>query len=252
MRVGWWTDLHLNRMDPPSRKSFIEKAKGLDHLLISGDISNGKHIFRDMSQLSRLGVKTHYVLGNHDYYWGALAPIRHSLAYLPSNMNYLTESEPVELSASTILIGDDGWYDARATLPLTNLVFSIDWLMIGDFWGEGSYKEKLALSRELAWASRQRIITKLRQCIDNYERVIIVTHIPPWRQRHRTFIQDRFWTPYNTNHYLGESIEIVSKTSPLTKIMVLSGHTHIENSMKITERITCRIGTDRKLMGVTV
>ena len=246
------TDLHLNRLDVPSRKSILERVKELDHLLISGDISSGTHIFSDLSSISSLGINVHYVLGNHDYYWRSFASTRRSLAYLPTWMNYLTNSDPVALTASTVLIGADGWYDARVILPLTNLVFSIDWLMIGDFWEEGSYKEKLALSRELAWESRERIIKKLRQCVDNYERVIIVTHFPPWRQKHRTSIQDRFWTPYNTNHYLGESIQIVSSSSPKTKIMVLAGHTHIERSMKITDSITCRIGTDRKLLGVTV
>lgn len=226
--------------------------KGLDGWLISGDISTGTKLYRDLSAISALKVPTHYILGNHDYYWNSIERTRKRTEYFPPHMNYLTTSQPVELTNSTALIGDDGWYDARANIPLTNLVFSIDWLMIGDFWNEPTYREKLAFSRELAWDSTQRLMKKLRQCIDEYERVIIVTHFPPWRQPHRFSLQDRFWTPYNTNHYLGEAIELVSKESPKTKITVLSGHTHIEKMLKITDQIECHIGTSRKMVEIEI
>lgn len=251
MKIGWATDLHFNRMKEEDRDAWLKNnSRGVDKWLLTGDISGGEGIRNDFSAIER-AKETFYVLGNHDYYYSNFASVKRRLQSVGPNLVYLTESEPIELSRRTVLIGDDGWYDARIHVPLTNWVFSIDWLMIKNFWLEDSVEERLALIRQLSWESTERLVRKVRQVKDHYKRIILATHFPPWRQHHRYKLFDRFWTPYNTNHYLGESLKILFEKGS-SELLVLSGHTHIERSMRISDRIKCLIGSSRRMKVLSV
>ncbi len=244
MRLGWSTDLHLDRLSVEARDEYLKSSLGVDAWIMSGDISGGKRLVPDLESIADT-LPLYFTLGNHEYYQSTFAARRRAVSNLGKDAHYLSTSEPIELTSKTCIVGDDGWYDARKIVPLTNWVFSIDWMMIKDFWLEDGNKERLALVQQLAWESTDRLVKKLRQINGHYEKIILATHFPPWRQRHRHTLLDRFWTPYNTNHFLGEALTAMFQNTS-SKLLVLSGHTHIEQYMRISNNIKCLIGASRK------
>jgi predicted MPP superfamily phosphohydrolase len=248
----WSTDLHLNRFFAGSRKKYIEKVwSQADNFIVTGDISNYNNLVRDLQALAREDKKVYFVCGNHECSGSGIQMMKNALKDLPSNLVYLTTSQPIELSPTTCLIGDDGWYDSRYCEPLSNAVFWFDWSLINEF-ANKSATERIFICREMAWESTQRIVKKLLSVINSYSQIIIATHFPSVKQKYRFDFTDKFWIPYNTNKYLGEMLEIIAENHPKVNIKVLCGHTHQKEYIKITDNLECWIGASRELIPLEI
>ena len=75
--------------------------------LVTGDIGESDSVGRFVDELGRI-APIYYVLGNHDYYRSSIDEVR---ATLPGG--WLPGLAPVQLTDRTVLLGIDGWGDAR-------------------------------------------------------------------------------------------------------------------------------------------
>ena len=84
-RLAWLTDIHLNFV-PESRLDALCRAirdAGADAVLLGGDIGEAPDVEDYLEDLdARLGLPIYFVLGNHDYYRGAIARVRAGIATL--------------------------------------------------------------------------------------------------------------------------------------------------------------------------
>jgi len=248
-QILWTTDPHLNRMSKKKKYSFLENFDG-KIAFFAGDISDGPHLKEDLVQIGNYAKDAYVVFGNHDFYHSTF-DLKDQMEDLPNNVHYLNLENPIALDDKTVLIGDDGWYDARYSIPLTNLVFTFDWFMIRDFWMEDSNANRLLFARELAWESATRIYRKMVSSAKEANHIVVMTHFPPWRQKQVFNILDRFWSPYNANRFLAERLLEFRRKFPHIQITVLSGHTHRE-SISYHHNIKCWIGGPEKIMKLEI
>lgn len=242
----WTTDTHLNRMSKKKKSIFLSNFQD-KNLIVAGDIADGPTLKDNLNLLGQSSKNIYFVLGNHDLHYCSF-DLKEQMNDLPDNVKYLTQEQPFFLDDYTALIGDDGWYDARYCFPLTNLVFTFDWFLIRDFWMEHNNEHRLMYARELAWESADRLYKKMLICVqNNIQKIILVTHFPPWRQNHLFSFIERFWIPYNTNRFLGDKLAEFSKEYPYIQVSVLSGHTHKE-SISHHYNIKCHINAPRKIV----
>src|SRR4051794_10465655 len=118
-RLAWMTDIHLNFV-PDSRLDTLCRAvreAGADAVLLGGDIGEAPDVAESLEDLdARLGLPIHFVLGNHDYYRGAISRVRAGMGPLcdrTPRLVCLTRTGVVALTEETGLVGHDGWADGR-------------------------------------------------------------------------------------------------------------------------------------------
>src|SRR5262245_16523001 len=113
-RIGWTSDIHLDRLTERDYADFKEHLLELDCdlLLISGDIAEGERVFTSLDDLATsLPYSIYFVLGNHDFYFGGFAAVRqriHELCSNHVNLFWLSELDVVPISDTTCLIGVEG------------------------------------------------------------------------------------------------------------------------------------------------
>src|SRR3954451_10920779 len=102
------------RLATPCRAT---RGAGADAVLLGGAIAEPPDVADDLEDLdARLGLPIHFVLGNHDFYRGAISRVRAEVATICARsprLVYLTQTGVVELTEGTGLVGHDGWADGR-------------------------------------------------------------------------------------------------------------------------------------------
>ncbi len=118
-KIAWLTDIHLNFLNINERKDFYRQVDKTDAdvILITGDIAEATNICEIMQEFSVSTTKhTYFILGNHDYYHGSVSDIRSKITAVCSENNRITwlgKPEIIKLNKDTVLVGQDGWADAR-------------------------------------------------------------------------------------------------------------------------------------------
>ena len=84
MKLAWLTDIHLNFLQSPQRRQFLEKVKeAADAVAISGDIGEGTDVAQYLLEMADVVKKPiYFVLGNHDFYRDSVADTRRRIAKL--------------------------------------------------------------------------------------------------------------------------------------------------------------------------
>lgn len=249
MKYAWLTDIHLDHLGFNKLINFFESIVDVDGVFISGDISIGKHLVDHLKTLSKYTqVPIYFVLGNHDYYESDFFSVKKSVYELDDNLIYLTDqNEPIQLSHDTCLIGDDGWYDAKWSKPLTNLVFIADFLRIKDFRNLKSNNERFNLVEKISYESARNVREKLLKALKKYKTVYFVTHFPPWPEEIPSIfnIGNRFWDPYCSSTIMSDMILQVMTKYKDNKLIILCGHNHSEYKISISHNILMKIGGAR-------
>jgi predicted MPP superfamily phosphohydrolase len=83
LRIGWLTDLHLNFVSPRKRTAFYARLRerNLDAILLGGDIGEADSVTQLLAEIEReMQMPIYFVLGNHDFYGGSIAAVRHAVA----------------------------------------------------------------------------------------------------------------------------------------------------------------------------
>ncbi len=241
MRLAWATDVHLDSVDIDTAKAFfaIVKRSGAGALLLTGDIAEAHSLVRWLRFLhTQLELPIHFVLGNHDYYGGRIAAVRHAVSELETlELSYLPAVGPLQLTPEVALVGHDGWGDCRIG-DLENFEILSDYFAIGDLSHtveigtlaehgivRGKLREKLqALGDEAA----ESLAPHLREAARTSKSILVLTHVPPFRQScwYRGSISGETWLPGFTCKAMGDLLLEVANEFAGRQFVVLCGHTH--------------------------
>jgi predicted phosphohydrolase len=189
----------------------------------------------------------YFVLGNHDIWFSSFEEryqqIRDLCKEYP-NLIWMSEADVTALNDEVAIIGTDGWYDAEIGEP-KYLKYSLDQFLIQDIRKLPYLDSKIEKFRSLADISCKQLINKLEKALElDYKTVYILTHMPPWKEatRDESSLLKDFWLPYNTNIRLGNAIEEVMQSRKKRNVVVLSGHTHHPEFIRISRNIHCQVG----------
>ncbi|MBI2193119.1 MAG: metallophosphoesterase [Planctomycetes bacterium] len=232
-KLAWTADIHLNFL---SRKGIDQLCTDLlstrpDAVLLGGDISEADRLVRDLADLeARLQTPTYFVLGNHDFYRGCITETRAAVSALARRaqfLHYLPDTGVVEISPTVALVGVDGWGDARFGNTLHSPVILNDFLHIQEIKTLSASARRLFF-QALGDEEAQRIRTSLAAALDRYPRILLLTHVPPFRESawHQGRISDDDYLPYFSCKAVGDVILELLRGVPEARLTVLCGHTH--------------------------
>lgn len=236
--LAWATDIHLDHLKR-GELGIREFARGLiegepDALLITGDVTVADRLIVDIETLLGATRRPLYlVLGNHDYYGSSIASVRAVLRAMCVEhelLNYLPQSGVIELSESTVLLGVDGWYDARCGGWQSSRVRLSDFTLIDDLNELMAGEPLIQALRALGDAEALRARSLLEQALPRYRRVVFATHVPPfeaacWYEGELPGPKDP-WAPYFVCVALGEVLREYAERFPTHEFEVYCGHTH--------------------------
>jgi len=248
-RFAWVTDIHLNFLEGRRCSLFLDRVaqEHLDGVLIAGDIAEGHTIETYLRMIAdHLSCPVYFVLGNHDFYFSSISAVRHTVRGVcrsVPNLHWLSEGTVVPVSEQTALIGHDGWADGRFGDFFSSDVDMTDYFLIEDLARldpHTRFHKLNALGDEAAAHFRSLLPEVLRQ----FERVIVVTHVPPFREAswYEGQICDDNYLPHFACRAIGEVLLETMQEFPTRHLTVLCGHTHGHGVVEIAPNIVVRTG----------
>jgi 3',5'-cyclic AMP phosphodiesterase CpdA len=267
LRAAWLTDVHLNfvAMDQVARFAETVRRADVDAVLVGGDIGESLSFSGYLEEFAvRIRKPIYFVLGNHDFYRGAIDGVRNEARELGRRgygIAWLPDSEIVELSPATVLIGHDGWADGRAGDFLKSEI------MLNDYW---LIEDLVQLRRtgpdapvDVAFdapASKQRLFAKLQQLGDesaaHFARVlpeaalrgrliVVLMHVPPFREAcwYQGKPSGDDWVPHLACVAAGNVLREFMRQHPDRQMLVLCGHTHGGGEAQILDNLVVMAGT---------
>lgn len=262
MKLAWATDLHLDMAGDLLGKinQLSISSKDCDAVLLTGDISISNFVVQHLSMLETMLEKPiYFVLGNHDYYGSSFNIVRKNVVDLcrsSSYLRYMTATPYIKLGDGKYLVGHDGWYDAQNGNPHGNSIFMNDWMQIsnynsalrGSYGGFGINKNVIIdISRRLAQDSVNHIANAIKAVIKNSEHIIVMTHVPPFRESFNAADKYRGVSvmeviPWYTSKIMGDTLIAAAKAYPGVKFTVLSGHVHSHYDDDLLNNLNVKVG----------
>lgn len=187
MRLVWTTDLHLDLATGAVFHAFCHalREEQPDALLVGGDIAEAPvlqaYILKMREQTGDIPI--YFVLGNHDYYHGAVQEVRDqitALCRITPNVHWLEMEGIVALTSATALLGHGGWADGRFGDWDASSVELSDYTRIRDFKHLGK-KERLSVMQRLAAEAAEHIRKHLPVALERFQNVLFLTHVPAIR-----------------------------------------------------------------------
>lgn len=254
-RLVWATDLHLDAADQAQTQELIDLIlqSNPDAVLIGGDICNGYNALIQLKMMHASIKKPFYfVLGNHDFYYGSIHKTRKMANVLTQEIpeiKYLTGGGIVELSAETALIGHDGWSDGHAGDFLNSTVLLNDYFLIDEL-KDMSSLDRLHKLNELGQEAAKALEKTLRAALESYPRVILLTHVPPFRQAclYEGKPTNDNWAPHFVGKLTGDALLKVMEHAPEKELLILCGHSHQYADVNILPNL--RVLTGASELGV--
>jgi 3',5'-cyclic-AMP phosphodiesterase len=233
VRLVWTTDLHLDSVSTLAWEQWVQKISSLkaDGLVITGDISEGDDVVRQLQRFVSVNqLPVYFVLGNHDFYGSTFQATRQNVIHAcrdSEQLHYLTDLSPLQVSAGTYLLGEDGWADGTVGNYEESTIHLKDFERIGDFKAAGEFAWKQQL-QEIGGASAKRLRSKLEQLPSNAHQIIVLTHAPPFREAcwYEGKTTDDNWAPFFVAGQVGNTLMEFSRLRPECNVTVLCGHTH--------------------------
>lgn len=249
MRIAWLTDIHFNFLSSPQIVAFYQKILDANPtaITISGDIAEADSVEWYLLHLEeQLARPIYFVLGNHDYYRGSINKVRSRITELSNSsthLHWLPAAGIMPLTESTCVLGHDGWADARLGNYKRSPVLLNDYRLIKELSGLSKVDRSrimLQLGVDAAWYLRSLLPDALNQ----FERVIVVTHVPPFREAcwHEGKISDDNWLPHFSCKTVGDVLFDAMRARPDRKMTVLCGHTHSPSFAQILPNLKVYTG----------
>ena len=249
MRLAWCTDVHLDHLRAPAIDSFCQAltASSPDAIAITGDISIATMLEPHLTMLAeRLSRPIYFVLGNHDFYRGSIPRVRAAVTALCASnraLSWMGGVDVVSLSATTAMVGHDGWADARVGDWIGSRIFLNDYVLIEELLTEDKAQLRVRLEAlgDEAAAHLRRV---LPQALDRHEHVVVLTHPPPFREA-CTFqgkISSDDWLPHLCCHAVGDALLEAMAARPHRRMTVLCGHTHGEGAVDVLPNLKVLTG----------
>ncbi|MDB4954593.1 MAG: hypothetical protein JWO36_2162 [Myxococcales bacterium] len=243
MRATWLTDIHLNFLRPLALKAFYERVRREqpDILLVTGDIAEGDSVIRFVQELGAI-APIYFVLGNHDYYRSSIHTVRAAMERLDTTMTWMPACEPLKLTPRTVMLGVDGWGDARCG-DLNSTVKLSDWTRIDDFRRAAAVPARLELLQRLG-SNEARLLREKLETAPDSENILVLTHVPPFPEAcvYDGAQSEPGWLPWFTCIATGEVIAEYARAHPDTQITVLCGHTHGTGTCRPLPNVIVRTG----------
>jgi len=253
-KIAWLTDIHLNFLKPEARKQFYQKVTeaNIDAVLITGDIAEAPSICELLAEFSvHIDKELYFVLGNHDYYLGDVIKVRHEVQYLCEQykkLHWLGKPEVIEFANQTVLVGHDGWADARygdfdrSRVNLNDSRYIAELFQASGF-GKAMLKHEM---QRLADADAAVLEKTLHETIERNKpgKVIVATHVPPFKECcwYEGKQSDENWQPYFSSKATGDIISAAAIRYPMIDFVVLCGHTHTKHAIKPFSNLEVKIG----------
>jgi predicted phosphodiesterase len=249
MRLAWATDIHLNFLPPERIAAFgqVVARSGADALVISGDIAEAPTFEANLEGLARaMRSPIYFVLGNHDYYRGAIADVRaraEALSGRVEHLHWLPAAGIVPLTERTALVGHDGWADGRLGDYARSTVLLNDYFLIEDLAGLDE-ADRLLMLQMLGDESADWATPILERAFARFHRVILATHAPPFLEscQYEGGTCNDDWLPHIANHALGAALLRVMHKRRGRSLTVLCGHTHGEAAVWVRPNLHVRTG----------
>lgn len=247
MKLAWLSDIHVDFLsDSQLQELFSEvKSYSLDAILITGDISDSRRLENDLQILKSLSIPIFFVLGNHDYYYSRVYPVKkkiETLAKNSENLVYLSDGKTVELIPSTLLVGQDGWADGRYDSFKRSLIELNDYYYIKSF--EGLPKqERIKVLQSIADKEARKLQNTLRLAVIRHpKRIVVATHVPPFRELclDRSGKIDPQYVPHFSSKATGDVLLDIANENPDIEFLCLCGHTHTETQKQILQNLEVR------------
>lgn len=163
-------------------------------------------------------------------------------------LQWLPEIGPLPLTDSVVLLGQDGWADARygdydnSLMAMNDSRFIEDLLLARQ---QGAQSLKAAMQR-LADDDAKQLADNLKQALITYKpkQIIIVTHVPPFQEAcfHRGQPTSNDIIPFYTSKAIGDILLQAAMDNPLTEFKVLCGHTHGQAFYQPTHNLHVHVG----------
>lgn len=248
-RFAWLTDIHLNFLEEPQCGLFLDEiaAERSDGILISGDVAEGHTIAIYLRRIAKqIPCPIYFVLGNHDFYFSSFREVHRTIKELchdVPNLHWLGGGGVTALSAETGLIGHDGWADGRFGDFFNSTVEMTDYFLIEELAKIDSQRRfaRLNARGDEAAAYIDRL---LPEALRQYERVIMVTHVPPFREAcvFNGEICDDNHLPHFACRAMGESLQEIMREFPERHLTVLCGHSHGHATVQIAPNLLVKTG----------
>ena len=231
MKVAWSSDVHLNFIDQKRAKKWIDEFAGADVLLLSGDIAESKDIVDWLRFLAAQFPKDiYFVLGNHDYYHSSIAVVRKAVGELVQsigNLHYLSQDGPHQLTSKVILLGHDGWGDAKNGDFLQTPIRINDHRLIEELTSlpRPVLQKRLQALGEQAADHIERGLQKAKEKADE---IWVLTHVPPFPETcwHNGYAGHKDWIPDFSCQSVGDMLLRFCAENPTKQIKVFCGHGH--------------------------
>ena len=232
-RIAWITDIHLNFAEDEVVESFLQQLQRTqaDALLCSGDIGESTDVITYLSRMAgEIPCPLYFVLGNHDFYLGAIRTVRQQVQALceqQPSLHYLTMSDVFSLDEDISVIGHDGWADGRIGDYQGSEIMMNDYQLIEEL-APYSKQDRHQLLHALGDETATHIHDVLPAALNRTPRVYLVTHVPPLREAcwHDGKISNDEWAPHFTCQAMGSAILEIMPQYPRHHLTVLCGHTH--------------------------
>jgi predicted phosphohydrolase len=249
VRATWLTDIHLNFLRPLALKAFYDQvaAEQPQVLLVTGDIGESDTVVRFVTELGQL-APIYFVLGNHDYYRSSIAAVRGAMERLAAtpagdNATWLPGHEPLRLTPHTMMLGVDGWGDARCG-DLESTVQLSDWKLIDDF---KRAKDDRALRIEICnrlGSNEARTLRDKLELAGDAAQLLVLTHVPPFEEAcvYGGEPSTPPWLPWFTCIATGDVLKAHAEAHPDQQILVLCGHSHGAGSFRPLPNLEVRTG----------
>jgi Icc protein len=249
MILAWATDIHLNFLDATGRAAFAELVRGTnaDALLITGDIAEAPSVCRLLLELSSMArMPIYFNLGNHDFYHRSVGSVWDSIRSLceaTPSLVWLPGANTIGLNNGTAIIGVDGWADGRYGSWERSTVQLNDYVLIMEL-AHRSKRERLATMQRIADIDARLLREKLLAALEQYQHVIVATHVPPFREAcwHEGKISGPDWLPHFACKATGDVMLEAAEAWPGRRIDVYCGHTHSAGTATIGPNLVVRTG----------
>lgn len=258
MRIMWLTDIHLDMLRDDEVEKYFNHITAYDHdaILITGDISDNRHILHHLQMIDRLiTVPCYFVCGNHDFYGGSIKQFQKSVDEFCKNLRnvkYLSSMSHTQIG-SYCLVGQDAWYDGVASDPTRSNVIMNDWLKIEEFYQnncvaivngifERNLPNILKIAKYLAQIECSKLENKINTLIKaGHDKFIIATHVPPFNNTLDTSPRSNNACWY-TSKIIGDMIEKKAQMHPEINFHCFSGHVHRTWRDKINHNLIVHTG----------
>lgn len=252
MKLTWLTDIHLNCLKYPARFAFYQQIinTNADAVLITGDIAEGTNVIALLREMrNQIKKPIYFVLGNHDYYGKTIAGLRNEMSALSQENNLLhwLPVNSIQLTATTVLIGEDGWADGRLGDFYNSTASFYDSRMIPDLIeqkavGMTQLLEKMQqLAEQDAVQMQNQLINAIAQ---QPQQIIILTHVPPFPEAalHRGKTCDKSYLPLFVSKIMGDTLLPIITAHPRINFIILAGHTHSKANYQPLENMIVKVG----------